>query len=142
MNPDGLLGRVNGRLARGRVAAVARMASVATVRRDDGHATAPDGMESPAWTVVLSGVPFRLDATRSGSPSTSTRTVGDSDFQKPIATGHFPHDTTGLRADDLVEITAGEHVGAVYRIKDTPLGDQKTARRYQLEATTRPAGWG
>jgi hypothetical protein len=73
---------------------------------------------------------------RSQSPS-RTIDLGGVQVQVATRTAHFAHDTD-LRDGDLIEITAGELVGSVWRIVESDAADQQTARRVPVIATERP----
>jgi hypothetical protein len=129
-------------LAAGRHAAEARMLSTATVRRKTGGTTTDaDGFEVPAWAIAYAGRPCRIAGmARSQSPS-RTIDLGGVQVQVATRTAHFAHDTTDLRDGDLIEITAGELVGSVWRIVESDAADQQTARRVPVIATERPKEW-
>jgi hypothetical protein len=120
--------------------AEARMLSTATVRRKTGATTTDArGLEVPAWS-TMTGLPCRIAGmARSQSPS-RTVDIGGAEVQVATRTAHFPHDTD-LRDGDLIEITAGELVGSVWRVIESDAADQQTARRVPVIATDRPEEW-
>lgn len=127
----------------GRRAALARMLSVVTVRRDTGN-TAQDeetGSEVPVWDDVYSGVPFRLGGSNQGSTGSRTVETPGGKVTLAVRTGHFPHDFDELRDGDLIDVTAGECAGLVLRIVEATFQDQATARRVQVVEVGRPEGW-
>ena len=76
---------------------------------------------------------------RSQSPS-RTVNIGGAEAQVATRTAHFPHDTV-LRDGDLIEITAGELVGSVWRVIESDAADQQTARRVPVIAVEHPEEW-
>lgn len=126
----------------GRAEAEARMLSRVTVRHATGDTTPnTDGYDVPEWVVVATGVPFRLGGANAGSTGTRTITVGTTEVQLALRTGHFPADTTGLADGDYIDITSGENAGLVLRIVEADWQDQATARRVPVVAVQRPEEW-
>ena len=129
-------------MAAGRQAAEARMTSRVTVMRaTGGTTTGPDGFQVPEWATVLTDVPFRLGGAPQGSSGYRTVTVGSSEVQVPVRTGHFPALFVDLADNDLILVTAGENVGIVLRIVEADWQDQATARRLPVVGTERPEEW-
>ena len=130
-------------LVRGRSAALRRMSSRCTVRRKTGAtSTNAAGLAVPAWEDVYTSLPVRVAGTSNGASPSQTQTLGSAtEVQVSRRELHFPHDTTGLRDGDLVEITSGDCSGLVFRITEADFADQVTARRVAVVATTAPAEW-
>jgi hypothetical protein len=128
-------------LSAGRHAAESRMLSAATVHRKTGATTTDTrGLEVPGWDEVYEDRPCRIAGmARSQSPS-RTVNIGGAEVQVATRTAHFPHDTD-LRDGDLIEITAGELIGSVWRVVEADAADQQTARRVPVIATDRPEEW-
>lgn len=118
----------------------ARMTSTARVRRDNGMTTGPDGWDVVDWLDVHTG-PFRLAGADSGSSPSRTKTVGGVEYQAATRVAHFPHDTSGLRDGDVLEITVGESAGLFFVLLEVDPADQQTALRVPVEAVARPEGW-
>jgi hypothetical protein len=110
------------------------------VRRRTGTTKDADGFDVGVWTVVYTG-PFRLGGANAGSSGTRTVTVGSTELQLAVRTGHFPHDTSGLADGDLIDVTAGENAGLVLRIVEATTADQQTALRLPVVQTQRPKEW-
>lgn len=122
--------------------AESRMTSRATVHRK-GAATPQDeetGLEGSGWSAMVTDSPFRLKGSR-GASGTRTVTVGGVEVTLAVREGHFPAGTD-LRDGDLIEVTAGENAGTVWRVVEGDWADQQTARRVPIVATDRPAEWG
>lgn len=130
-----------GMAERQRGRAESRMLSRATVRRESGTTTNPDGFEVPGWLDVYTDLPFRLGGADQGGAGTRTVTVGGTEVQVAVRTGSFPASTTNLRDGDLIEVTAGENAGTVWQIVEADFQDQATARRVPIVNTARPAEW-
>ena len=111
------------------------MTSRVSIRRSTGGATLVDGYEVPEWATAQTDVPFRLQG-----GSTKTVTVGGVDFQEATAVGHLPAGTQ-LADGDLLDITAGEWAGSVFRVVEAVKGDQQTARRVPVVEAPRPEEW-
>ena len=120
-----------------RAEATARMTSTARVHRLTGDMVKVDGYEVPEWATVYAARPFRLVG-----GDTRKVTIGGVDFQEATARGDFPWDTSDLRDGDLVEVTAGEWAGSVFRVVEAVKGDQRTARRVPVAEVSRPGEWG
>lgn len=127
-------------LLAGRRAAESRMTSTATVHRASGKTTDDDGFEVDGFTPVVTDSPFRLGGAQNGANTYRTVSIGGSDVQVALRIGHFPSDTTGLRDNDVVEVTAGEHAGTFLRIIEATGADQQTALRVPLYEIPRPSG--
>lgn len=116
--------------------------SRATIRRitDRTEQNEDTGLEDPVWDVIATDSPFRLGGANSGSSGTRTEDVGGVEVQTALRTGHLPAGT--LVADgDLIEVTAGENAGTVWRVTEGDWADQQTARRVPLVSTGRPEEW-
>ena len=102
-----------------------------TVHRNTGRTTQDEisGREVAVLDVIHADTPFRLD----GNGGTRTVSVGGVEFQQATGVGHLPWDLTDLADGDLLEVTAGEWSGSVYRVVEAVKGDQKTARRVPVE---------
>lgn len=121
-----------------RAEAEARMTSSAIVRRKTGT-TKVDGITVPQWTTIHTG-PFRLASGRNAGAS-RTHTVGGVEYEVSTREAHFPIAVTTLRDADVLEVLIGDAAGLFFRIIETDIADQLTARRMPVEATTRPEGW-
>ncbi|WP_370290245.1 DUF6093 family protein [Nocardioides sp.] len=122
-------------LARGRAAALARMTSRATIHRPGGFAEV-EGFKVKAWAIVATDVPVRLRSRGASSASS----IGTVSTEVARSEAHLPIGTD-LRDGDLLEVTAGEHVGRVVRVVDSETGDQATALRVRVETVPRPQEW-
>ena len=122
-------------IARARRAALAQLSSRVTVRRGSGTQKV-NGIEVSGWADVHVDLPFRLVGGRS-----HTVTVGGVQFEEATALGDMPADTTDLADDDLIDITAGEWAGSVFRVVEAVKGDQSTVRRVPIVETQRPKEW-
>jgi hypothetical protein len=122
-----------------RAEAEARMTSRCTIRRKTGNtAEDADGFEVPEWKTAHADLPVRIAAGTSQSRRVTTAGV---EYELAVREAHFPASTTGLQDNDLIEITVGENVGAVYRIVEAAWQDQATARRVPVVETSRPEEW-
>jgi Family of unknown function (DUF6093) len=121
--------------------AESRMTSRATVRRAGGTTTDPDEFEVSGWTDVLESTPCRVGGAQAGPSNTRTVTVGGIEAQVAVRTLHLPAGTTGLRDNDLVEVTAGECAGTVLRVIEATGADQQTALRLPVFEVPRPEEW-
>lgn len=128
-------------LARGRLAAEARMTSRVTVHRASDRAAQDEatGRERLAWVTVASNIPFRLDGPSDGA--TRTVEVAGVQYQQATATGHLPVSSVDLVDHDLLEVTVGEWSGTVWRVVEASRADQKTARRVPIAQESRPEEW-
>lgn len=120
--------------------AEARMTSTATVYRAGGKTTDDDGFEVDGWVTVLSGLPFRLAGSSAGASGTRTVTIGGTEAQVAVRVGHLPAGTTGLRDNDIIEVTAGESAGQFLRVIEATAADQQTALRLPVYEVPRPTG--
>ena len=122
----------------GRVLAESRMASTGTAYRRNGYTADANRLQVPAWEVVYTGK-CRIASGR-GPTSSTPETTADLDIARSSMVGHFPH-ATELRDGDLIDVTAGESAGLVFRVVEADQGDQRTACRVRLIQTERPAEW-
>lgn len=129
-----------GELAQFRADAESRMVSRCTVRRRSGS-TVVDGLEVPAWTVVLTDLPVRVAGADRGGSGTRRVMVGETEVQLAVRVLHFPAATSSLADGDLVEVTSGECAGAVFRLVESGFQDQSTARRVPAVEVDRPEEW-
>lgn len=120
-----------------RAEALGRMTSTCTVRRKTGNMAQDEttGLEVPEWGDVYTG-PFRFVG-----GTTRTVTIAGIEYQEATGRADFPHDTTDLADNDLIDITAGEWVGTVLSIIEAVKGDQRTARRVPVVEVPRPEEW-
>ncbi len=116
------------------------MTSTATIHRRGTKATGPSGDDVWSYTTPHVGTPFRLAGSTSGDGGSRSVTIGGVTYEKATAVGHLPADTTNLRDGDLIEVTAGEWAGSVFRIVEAVKKDQATARRVPVEEVARPEG--
>lgn len=116
--------------------------STVTVRRKTGKETQNEstGIEAPVWTVAYTGS-FRLDSGSSSDGGSRGINIGGITYEEATAIGHFPATTLTLHDDDLIEVTAGETIGTVWRIVKVLRYDQKTAMRLPLAEAQRPSEW-
>lgn len=120
------------------------MTSRATIHRATAGAPQNEvtGLKGSTWTAVATAVPLRLKAGSASSAGNIRReVVGGIELSQSLAQGYMPAATTGIRDNDLIEITSGEWAGTVWRILEATKGDQLTSRRLPLIETTRPAEW-
>lgn len=130
-------------LEAGRARAQSRMLSTATVRRKTGQMVkSENGYESPEWVIVATDTPMRLGGTAANSAPYKTETPNTSEINYAARIAHFPASLSGLRNDDLIEVTAGENAGTVWRVIAAAWQDQSTARRLPCEQVERPSEWG
>jgi hypothetical protein len=108
------------------------------VRRlaDIGAQDEETGLESGTWSIVLKGVPFRLNG-----GATEAVNIGGVDFAEATALAELPADTEDLDSGDLLEVTAGPHTGTVWQIIEAVRSDQQTSRRLPISEVTRPSEW-
>jgi hypothetical protein len=143
MSVDGLAGRLEAALDRGRALAEARMLSTATINRKTGRmVTDAAGIESPEWVVVATDVPIRLSGTAASSAPYKTQTPGGGTVNYAARVAHLPVTQSDLANDDYIEITGGENTGTVWRVIEATWQDQATARRVPVEQVKRPTEWG
>lgn len=141
MGAAGLPERLAGRLARGRAMAEARMLSECTIRHKTGKTAQNEttGRVEPIWAVVYTGK-CRVRGGRTGTGyRVQTTPAGDRAVGVPEI--HLPCDTTGVSGGDLIEITAGERAGTVWRVLNADAADQQSAYRLPTEGTARPKEW-
>jgi hypothetical protein len=119
-----------------------RMQSRVTIRRKTGDTTQDEttGAEAAVYAVTHTDLPFRLAGTRGDSPSRKV-TVGGVDVTLAVRVGSVPATTDNLADGDLIEVTAGENAGTVWRIVEADFQDQATARRLPVVAAQRPVEW-
>jgi hypothetical protein len=120
-----------------RPVAEAMQTSRATVRRKTGATTQDEdtGLVDSGWAVVYDG-PFRYVG-----GSTRRVEIAGVEFQEASGRADFPHNTTDLADDDLIEVTVGEWADTVLRIVEAVKGDQRTARRVPVVEVDRPEEW-
>lgn len=118
------------------------MTSRVTIRRDTGNLVQNEetGLEVPEWDLVYTDLPFRLGVSRGFTPPSKRITPGGVDVQVALRLGHFPAGTN-LADADMVEVTAGENAGTVWRVVEGDSADQLTARRVPLTSEDRPEEW-
>ena len=122
--------------------ALSRMTSRATIKRPSGATTTDaNGFKVPGWATLFTALPMRLGGADRGGSGTRAATSGGVEVQLAVRVASFPHDTTGLRDGDVVQVTAGENAGVFVRIVEAAWQDQATARRVPVIETTQPAGW-
>ena len=126
-----------------RFEAEARMQSRVAVMRKTGLTTQNEttGEEVPEWATVHTDLPFRSDGGSTGDGGSRGVTIGGVTFEEATGVGHFPAATVDLEDGDLVDVTAGEWAGDVFRIVKALRFDQKTARRLPIVEEVRPAEW-
>lgn len=126
-----------------RAEAEARMTSRATISRKTGvMVTDSNGYESPEWVIVATDVPMRLSGMAANSSPYKAETPAGGLVNYAARVLHLPVSQSDLVNDDLVEITAGENAGTVWRVIEATWQDQATARRVPAERVKRPAEWG
>ncbi len=128
-------------LARGRTMANERMTSRVVVMRKTGGKVKVNGYDVPEWGAVHVDLPFRSSGGSSGDGGSRGVTIGGVTFEEATGIGSVPATTVDLRDDDLIEVTAGEWAGDVWRIVAAIRYDQKTARRLPIVETARPEEW-
>lgn len=123
-----------------RAEAAARMTSTCTIRRRTGERdTDPSGIDVEVWATVYTG-PVRIaGAARGASPVTGRD-------NRAVEVNHAHRDAslplgTAVADGDLIEITAGDTTGLVFRIVEAAGKDQATALRVPVEAVERPPEW-
>ena len=82
-----------------------------------------------------------MSGANTGSSGTRTETTSAGEMQIALRIGHLPYDTENLADGDLIEVTAGEVAGTVWRIVEAEFADQQTARRIPVESVQRPEEW-
>lgn len=129
-------------LARGRAMAEERMTSrVVVMRKTGAKVKDAKGYDVPEWAAMHVDLPFRSSGGSSGDGGSRGVTIGGVTFEQATGIGSFPAATIDLADDDLIEVTAGEWAGDVYRIVAAVRYDQKTARRLPIVETARPTEW-
>lgn len=118
------------------------MTSRVTIRRRSGMSAQDEstGKESPVWTVVYTDHPFRMGGSNQGSPGHRRVRLGEEEFEQALRIGHLPV-ATALADADLIDITAGEHVGLVLKVLESTPKDQSTALRVPVVEVDRPEEW-
>ena len=122
-------------LAAARRAAESRMTSRATARRE-GEPVTVDGLEVPGWADVAD-----FPCVVSGGNATRTVTIGQTEMQVAARVLKAPHDTTGLRDGDVVQIQGGACDGRFFRIVEATLADQKKQQELPIVEVQQPEGW-
>lgn len=125
-------------VAAGRVLAESRMASTGTAYRRTGYTLDANRLQVPAWEVVYTGK-CRIAGGRGPTSSTPDNTAA-LDIARSSMVGHFPH-ATELHDGDLIDVSAGESAGLVFRVVEADQGDQRTACRVRIIQAERPAEW-
>lgn len=112
----------------------ANTASDAAVLRFIGLAP-PDseGYEAEEWATVHTG-PMRLAGAERGASTSRTITTPGGEVQLAVRIAHFPIGTTPFEDGDLIEITAGQNVGTLWRVVEGDRADQQTAYRVPVVA--------
>lgn len=126
-------------LTAGQRAAESRMgatnaASDAAVLRFIGLAP-PDseGYEAEEWATVHTG-PMRLAGAERGASTSRTITTPGGEVQLAVRIAHFPIGTPPFEDGDLIEITAGQNAGTLWRVVEGDRADQQTAYRVPVVA--------
>jgi hypothetical protein len=133
---------VSSAVARGRKAAEARMTSTVSVMRKTGATTTDaDGFTVPVWATVHAGVRFRLAGAPQSASQSRTLDVGGVAVTLAVRVGHFPVTVDDLQDGDLIDVTAGDNAGTVWRVVEAGFQDQSTARRVPVMAVGRPEEW-
>lgn len=116
------------------------MLSRGTIKRRGGTTKDADGFDVPAWTTVYTDLPIRVGGADRGGSTSRSVSVGGVDLQLAVRVASVPHDTTGLRDGDVIEVTSGEFTGFL-RVVEASWQDQATARRLPVVETQEPEGW-
>lgn len=126
-----------------RAEALARMLSTVTIRRLTGRMGQDEntGRQVPQWTETHLDIPCRIGGANTGSSGTRTESTVGGELQTALRVAHLEHDTANLADGDLIDVTAGEVAGTVWRIVEAEFADQQTARRIPVESVQRPAEW-
>ena len=119
-----------------RRAAESRMTARALVKRE-GEPVTVDGLEVPGWDVQHAALPCWVD----GSNATRTVTIGQTEMQVASRVLKCPHDTTGLRDGDVVQIVGGACDGRFFRIVEATVADQKKQQELPIVEIQQPEGW-
>lgn len=123
-----------------RAEAEARMTSRCTIRRKTDNFVVVDGQQVPEWLPTYTDHPVRIASSASAARSRTQR-PGEAEIERATPRADFPASTSNLADNDLIEITAGENTGRVFRVIEADWSDQATARRVPVEATERPTEW-
>lgn len=126
-----------------RAQAESRMLSRATIRRKTGRAE-PDestGLQVTVWETIHADIPCRIAGMAANSSPYRTVNIAGASMEVAARVAHFPHDTTGLRDGDLIDVTAGETAPSVWHIIEADAADQQTALRVPVIAAERPEEW-
>lgn len=107
--------------------------------RREGEPVTVDGLEVPGWTAVAA-FPCWVDASGTSS-GTRTVTIGQTEVQVASRVLKAPHDTTGLRDGDVVEIQGGACDGRFFRIVEATIADQKKQQELPIVEIQQPEGW-
>ena len=109
-------------------------ASDAAVLRFIGLAP-PDseGYEAEEWATVHTG-PMRLAGAERGASTSRTITTPGGEVQLAVRIAHFPIGTPPFEDSDLIEITAGQNAGTLWRVVEGDRADQQTAYRVPVVA--------
>lgn len=126
-----------------RAEAEAGMESRCTIRRETGNVIIDgENREVPEWLVIHTDLPLRIVAAP-GPARSRTQTPGDVEIERAIPRDDFPVTAAKtLRANDHVEVTAGDNAGDVHRLITVPRVDRATACRCPVETVERPTEWG
>lgn len=125
-------------LARGRAAAERGMVDACVITRLSGEYTdEATGVITPTYATVYTGK-CRLQQTEAQASATDSgearRLMVPRQLQLPVAT------STGVLADDLVEITAcvndSDLVGKVFRVREEMAKTESTSRRLGIQEVT------
>lgn len=87
---------------------------------------------------------LRLAGSERGVSSYRTASIAGVEVQVANRAAHFPiaARSAGFQDGDLIEVTAGENAGTVWRVVEADSADQKTALRLPVIAADRPVEWG
>jgi len=125
-------------LARGRAMAEAGMTTTCTITRVTGETTNPvTAVITPTTVTVYSGkcrMQQRSVDPSQEQPGQAFVRLVPFELQLPVTT------STGIRAEDLVTVTASEHdpdlVGRTFRVTGLAHKEEATARRIRCEEVT------
>lgn len=106
----------------------------------EGEPTTVGGLEVPGWVSVLTDVPCWVDSSGTSS-GTRTVTIGQTEMQVASRVLKIPHDTTGFRDGDVVEISGGACDGRFFRIVEATIADQKKQQEIPVVEIQQPEGW-
>jgi hypothetical protein len=127
-------------LARGRLAAEARMTSRCNLWRKTGGVTTVGNFEQPEWVTAYTDHPVRIASTHNGAAPSSRIESGGVPAEQARREAHFSASTV-LRDGDMIEMTSGDCAGLVFRVVEADPQDQATARRVRVVAAQRPTEW-